>query len=113
MAVARSLWGRIERRDHRLMHRMNRWRPPRWIRIWTITVTRLGDGWVWYGLGLLLLGYGGLSISSYLHHHGYEVKYFPMFASTMLVTSPNEIRAYCACGPASPDSARMIVVKAR
>src|SRR6516225_1814610 len=59
MAVARSLWGHIERRDQRLMHRMNRWRPPRWIRIWTITVTRLGDGWVWYGLGLLLLAFGG------------------------------------------------------
>jgi radical SAM superfamily enzyme YgiQ (UPF0313 family) len=32
----------------------------------------------------LLLGYGGLSISSHLHHHGYEVKYFPMFASPRL-----------------------------
>jgi radical SAM superfamily enzyme YgiQ (UPF0313 family) len=32
----------------------------------------------------ILLGYGGLSISSYLHHNGYEVKYFPMFASTKL-----------------------------
>ena len=59
MAVARSLWGHIERRDHRLMRRMNRWRAPRWIRIWTITATRLGDGWVWYGLGFLLLGFGG------------------------------------------------------
>jgi radical SAM family protein/B12 binding protein len=32
----------------------------------------------------ILLGYGGLSISSYLHHHGYEVRYYPMFASTRL-----------------------------
>ena len=48
MAVARSLWTRIERRDHRVMQRMNRWRAPRWVRIWTITVTRLGDGWIWY-----------------------------------------------------------------
>ena len=32
----------------------------------------------------ILLGYGGLSISSYLHHNGYEVKYFPMFTSTRL-----------------------------
>ena len=32
----------------------------------------------------ILLGYGGLSISSYLHQHGCEVKYFPMFASTKL-----------------------------
>ena len=56
MTVARSLWGYIERRDQRLMRRMNRWRAPRWIRIWTITVTRLGDGWIWYALGFLLLG---------------------------------------------------------
>lgn len=59
MAVARSLWGYIERRDHRLMRRMNRWKPPRWIRIWMIVTTRMGDGWIWYGLGLMLLLYGG------------------------------------------------------
>ena len=59
MAAARSLWIRIERRDHRLMQRMNRWRAPRWVRIWTITVTRLGDGWIWYALGFLLLVFGG------------------------------------------------------
>ena len=41
------------------MQRMNRWRAPRWVRIWTITVTRLGDGWIWYALGFLLLGFGG------------------------------------------------------
>ena len=59
MAVARSIWTRIERRDHRVMQRMNRWRAPRWVRIWTITVTRLGDGWIWYALGFLLLAFGG------------------------------------------------------
>jgi undecaprenyl-diphosphatase len=59
MAVARSLWGYIERRDQRLMQRMNRWRAPRWIRIWMIAATRLGDGWVWYGLGIMLVFCGG------------------------------------------------------
>lgn len=59
MPVARNLWGHIERRDHRVMRRLNRWRAPRWIRIWMIAATRLGDGWVWYGLGLLLLAFGG------------------------------------------------------
>jgi len=54
MAVARGLWGYIERRDQRLMRRMNRWRAPRWIRIWMIAATRLGDGWIWYGLGIML-----------------------------------------------------------
>src|ERR1700741_4811693 len=59
MAVARNLWGFIDRRDHRLMRRMNRWRAPRWIRIWVIAATRMGDGWIWYGLGIVLLAYGG------------------------------------------------------
>ena len=59
MAVARNLWGYIDRRDHRLMRRMNRWRAPRWFRIWMIAATRMGDGWIWYGLGLMLLAYGG------------------------------------------------------
>src|SRR5262249_40101705 len=59
MAVTRNLWGYIERRDHRVMRRINRWRAPRWIRIWMIAATRMGDGWIWYALGLLILGFGG------------------------------------------------------
>src|SRR6266849_555105 len=59
MTVARSLWGYIERRDHRLMQRMNRWRAPRWVRLWMILATRMGDGWLWYGLGVLLVLFGG------------------------------------------------------
>ena len=59
MAVARTLWGFIERRDHRLMRRLNRWRAPRWIRYWMLAATRMGDGWLWYALGILLLVWGG------------------------------------------------------
>ena len=59
MAVARTVWGFIEKRDHRLMRRMNRWRAPRWIRFWMITATRMGDGWLWYSLGAILLAVGG------------------------------------------------------
>src|SRR5260370_37014062 len=59
MAVAGNLWGYIDRRDHRVMQRMNRWRAPRWFRIWMIAATRMGDGWIWYGLGLMLIAYGG------------------------------------------------------
>jgi undecaprenyl-diphosphatase len=59
MAIARNLWGHIERRDHRVMRRMNRWRAPRWIRYWMIAATRMGDGWLWYGLGAMLLLFGG------------------------------------------------------
>src|SRR6202048_5263981 len=53
------LWGFIENRDHRVMRQMNRWRAPRWFRIWMILSTRLGDGWLWYGLGIMLLAWGG------------------------------------------------------
>jgi len=59
MAVARTVWGFIERRDHRLMRRMNRWRAPRWVRLWMILATRMGDGWLWYGLAIMLLIDGG------------------------------------------------------
>jgi undecaprenyl-diphosphatase len=59
MTVARQVWGFIERRDQRLMRRLNRWRAPRWIRYWMIAATRLGDGWLWYSLAAILLVYGG------------------------------------------------------
>ena len=59
MAVAKTVWGFIENRDHRVMRRFNSWRAPRWIRFWMLTATRMGDGWVWYSLGVLLLTFGG------------------------------------------------------
>jgi undecaprenyl-diphosphatase len=59
VTVTRQVWGFIERRDHRVMRRMNRWRAPRWFRFWMIMSTRLGDGWLWYGLGAMLLAFGG------------------------------------------------------
>src|SRR5437773_9869540 len=59
MTVARQVWGFIERRDHRVMRRMNRWRAPRWIRYWMIAATRLVDGWLWHSLAFVLLAFGG------------------------------------------------------
>jgi undecaprenyl-diphosphatase len=49
----------IATRDHRLMRRVHRWRPPRWFRRWMILATRGGDGWLWYGLSALVLVFGG------------------------------------------------------
>jgi undecaprenyl-diphosphatase len=59
MNSARALWGFIEARDHRIMRRVNRWRAPRWVRLWMIYATRCGDGWLWYALGVALLVFGG------------------------------------------------------
>ena len=59
MTVAKTVWGYIQNRDHRVMRRVNRWKAPRWIRYWMIAATRIGDGWLWYSLGAILLIAGG------------------------------------------------------
>ena len=50
---------RIALGDQNVMRRMNRWRAPRWIRLWMICATRGGDGWFWYALGLAVALFGG------------------------------------------------------
>ena len=59
MAVGKQVWGYIENRDHRVMRRLNNWPAPRWIRFWMLAATRMGDGWLWYALGAILLAVGG------------------------------------------------------
>jgi len=54
-----AMFNKIASGDQRLMRRVNRWRPPHWIRIWMILATRAGDGWLWYALGTLILAFGG------------------------------------------------------
>src|ERR1700719_3194631 len=49
----------VEAHDHRLMRRVSRWRPPRWLRLWMIAATRGGDGWLWYAMGLVVALWGG------------------------------------------------------
>jgi undecaprenyl-diphosphatase len=59
VAVNRTVWGYIEQRDLRLMRRVHRWRAPKWIRMLVVLSSRLGDGLVWYLLGLFILLFGG------------------------------------------------------
>jgi undecaprenyl-diphosphatase len=61
MTVARTVWNFIENRDHRVMHRLNHWQAPRWIRFWMLASTRMGDGWLWYSLAGIVLLVGGTS----------------------------------------------------
>jgi len=49
----------VEAGDHGLMRRVNRWRAPRWLRLWMIAATRGGDGWLWYATGLIVALFGG------------------------------------------------------
>jgi undecaprenyl-diphosphatase len=41
------------------MRRLNGWRPPRWVRVWMVLASRLGDGSLWWGIGIVLLLFGG------------------------------------------------------
>src|SRR5712691_4318298 len=57
MAVSVLHW--VALRDHHLMRRVNRWTPPRWLRLWMVVATRGGDGWLWCALGILVALAGG------------------------------------------------------
>jgi undecaprenyl-diphosphatase len=50
--------GFITRGDLRVMLRANNWPAPRWVRIWALTATRAGDGWLWCAAGLAILLFG-------------------------------------------------------
>jgi undecaprenyl-diphosphatase len=59
MTHVRPIFDLIVAGDYGLMRRVNRWRAPRWVRLWTTCATRGGDGWLWYALGALVLLFGG------------------------------------------------------
>jgi undecaprenyl-diphosphatase len=57
--IAKAIVGLGERTDYGLMRRVNRWRAPRWLRLWMIAATRGGDGWLWYAMGSVVAIFGG------------------------------------------------------
>src|SRR5262245_36767818 len=59
--ASRAMFRYISVRDHNLMRRLSGWRPPRWVRLWMLLASRLGDGWLWWSIGGLLLLFGGPS----------------------------------------------------
>ena len=57
--VTRAIVGFGQRADHTVMRRVNGWRAPRWLRLWMVSATRGGDGWLWYGIGMVVALVGG------------------------------------------------------
>ena len=45
--------------DRKIMRRANGWLAPRWVRVWMMLASRLGDGWLWWGIGFGILLWGG------------------------------------------------------
>lgn len=48
----------VSAEDFRMFDRVLAFRPPRWVRLWTLWATRLGDGWLQVATGLVLLALG-------------------------------------------------------
>jgi undecaprenyl-diphosphatase len=57
--ASRAALGFVANQDVRLMRRVQRWRPRRWVRWWMIAATRGGDGWIWWAQALVVLLAGG------------------------------------------------------
>ena len=55
------MFGSISTRDYKLMKRVHQWSAPRWFRVWMISATRGGDGWLWAAIAPLVLAFGGAS----------------------------------------------------
>lgn len=49
---------RLNLPDYALMRKCNNWLAPRWVRIAMVGATRMGDGWLWAGIVLLILMFG-------------------------------------------------------
>jgi undecaprenyl-diphosphatase len=104
---ANRMWNSIQSSDHRLMRRVHRWKAPRWIRIATISVTRLGDGWLWYALGLILLVYGGhdrfIAIGAAATAAGVGIYLFRTIKTKSKRKRPCEIEPHCWASILPPD----------
>jgi undecaprenyl-diphosphatase len=61
-----SVIGYVLASDDRLLDRVLEWRPPRWVRVWMLGASRLGDGWLWPLTAVLLAASGsrGLQVLS-------------------------------------------------
>jgi undecaprenyl-diphosphatase len=107
MTAKRMVWQFIETRDHRIMRRVNHWSAPRWLRIWMIWSTRLGDGWIWYSIGVSVLLFGGKSrfeaFGASAIAESMAVLLFPAMKNTSKRKRPCQIEAHCWAKLLPPD----------
>src|SRR4029077_7228634 len=107
MAVTHAVWNQIQLNDFRLMRRVHRWPAPRWFRILMVTSTRLGDGWIWYALAVMLLLFGGpqrfLAVASATSAGVAGIFVFRALKSLSRRRSPCEFEPHCWASILPPD----------
>ena len=107
MTAKRMVWQYIEARDHRVMRQVNRWRAPRWLRIWMIWSTRLGDGWIWYSIGITLLLLGGefrfAAFAASASAVAVTIALFRLMKNASKRKRPCQLEAHCWANGLPPD----------
>lgn len=107
MTVARAVWRQVEAGDHRLMRRVHSWLAPRPLRVLMIAATRMGDGWLWWALGVALMLFGGThrfeAISAGALAAGAGILIFCTLKHTSRRKRPFEIVPHCWASIPPPD----------
>lgn len=107
MTARRMVWQYIETRDHRVMRSVHRWRAPRWLRVWMVMSSRLGDGWVWYSIGITLLLFGGeyrfAAFGAAVTAEAVTVGLFRAIKNASKRKRPCQLEAHCWANVLPPD----------
>jgi undecaprenyl-diphosphatase len=94
-----SVIGYVIASDDRLFGQLLEWRPPRWVRVWMLWATRLGDGWVWLLTAALLAASGnrGLQVLA-------AGLVSSLLANTVLIVTKSRVHRARPCERAKPVS---------
>ena len=107
MTPRRLVWQFIEARDHEVMRRVHKWRAPRWLRLWMVSSTRLGDGWIWYSVGIALLLFGGemrfIAFAASASAEAAAVGLFRLVKNASKRKRPCQLEAHCWSKVLPPD----------
>jgi undecaprenyl-diphosphatase len=107
MTARRLVWQFIEARDHDVMRRVHHWRAPRWLRLWMVSSTRLGDGWIWYSVGIALLLFGGdlrfIAFAASASAEAAAVALFRIVKGASKRKRPCQLEAHCWSNVLPPD----------
>ena len=97
----------LSSRDKKLMRKLNGWRPPHWVRIWMVLASRLGDGWLWWGIGIAIMIFGGplrwVALAATLASAAIAIAFFSQIKKLFNRTRPCEIAEHCWATLLPPD----------
>ena len=107
MAIAATVASYLSAGDHRLMRKVHRWVPPRWILLWMMFATRAGDGWLWYSAGIAIFLFGGaerrVALESAAVAAAFGIMVFELLKRVADRRRPCEIERHCWAVLLPPD----------